>query len=334
MPGRIRTFQRQARELGRLRTGFTNHTGEKSYPVKSRTWVVTSHAEHYVQAAADLWGGTVEKWQPLGAGAEQWRVITAADSIDAILPPGDPLSQGYEMWSKGGAQRRCDGITEGLSDRPCLCLAAFGDEWFKRSKGTVCSPTTRLNVLLPDVEDIGLWRVETHSYYAANEIAGAVDMVLAGTGGKAALPVRLRIEPRSRVADGKTKHYPVIALELRSITPRQALTGAVSSAALLGAPQRAALEAGRPDYVQEAEQARTPDDVRDLWWKAKNAGDLTPALEAVLSERAAVLKTPAVEETKTDEADGQADDQPVDVEFVDEGDTSWPEPTPIPGAAP
>jgi hypothetical protein len=292
MPGRILTFQRQARELGRLRTGFTNHGAEKAHPVKSKTWVVTSHLADYVQAAAAQWGGTPEQWQPLGSGPKQWRVITETAAIDAFLPPGDPLSQAYEMWNKGGAMRRCDGITETLSDRPCMCLAQFGDEWFQRSKGTVCSPTTRLNVLLPDMEDFGVWRVETHSYYAGNEIAGAMDAILSGTGGRTALPVTLRIEQRSRVADGRTKHFPVVAMALRGITPRQALTGSVTASALRGGPQPLALEAAGPDYLTEAAQARTPDDVRDLWHKAKQNGHLTPALDAVLTERAAALGAP------------------------------------------
>src|SRR5689334_4731578 len=116
MGSRIITIQRQARELGRLRTGTFNGR----YPERSSTWIVSSHAEHYVEAAAQIWGGTPEKWQPQGNGAAQFRVITQAVSLDAILPPGDPLSQSYESWSRGGCQRRCDGVSEELSGEPCL----------------------------------------------------------------------------------------------------------------------------------------------------------------------------------------------------------------------
>jgi hypothetical protein len=51
MGGRIITMQRGARELGRLRTGWTATANGKTYPEKSKTWVMTSHAEHYVQAS-------------------------------------------------------------------------------------------------------------------------------------------------------------------------------------------------------------------------------------------------------------------------------------------
>jgi hypothetical protein len=243
MAGRILTMQRQARELGRLRSGWNNG----SRPIKSDTWIVTSHAPHYLEAAAGLWGGKVEKWQPLGGGPEQWRVVTKAKSIDAILPPGDPLSQANELWSKGGCARRCDGVTEQISDRPCLCLAQHGENWFERKKGTVCAPTTRLNVMLPDLPDLGVWRMETHGYYAANEIAGQIDMLLSATGGKALVPVSLRIEPRRRVANGETKNFPVIVVEVRGMTARQALAGEVPQIAVesgTAATKRTAIESG------------------------------------------------------------------------------------------
>lgn len=278
MAGRILTMQRQARELGRLRSGWND--GKR--PIKSDTWIVTSHAPHYLEAAAGLWGGKVEKWQPLGSGSQQWRVITEAKSIDAILPPGDPLSQANEMWSKGGCARRCDGITEQLSDRPCLCLAQFGEAWFERKKGTVCAPTTRLNVMLPDLPDLGVWRMETHGYYAANEIAGQIDMLLSATGGKALVPVALRIEPRQRVANGETKKFPVIVVEVRGMTARQALAGQVPQISIEGGtanvPERTAIEAapaapaGPPkDFVALANAAVTADEVRVLYMEAQAA---------------------------------------------------------------
>ena len=276
-------MQRQARELGRLRSG--EHNGK--YPTTSETWIVTSHAPHYLEAAAALWGGKVEKWQPLGSGAEQWRVVTKAKSIDAILPPGDPLSQANEMWSKGGCARRCDGITEQLSDRPCVCLAQHGENWFERKKGTVCSATTRLNVMLPDLPDLGVWRMETHGYYAANEIAGQIDMLLSATGGKALVPVSLRIEPRQRIANGETKKFPVIVVEVRGMTARQALAGQVPQIAIEGGPstgpQRAAIEAAparqpqpangpTKDFTALAQQARGADEVAKLIAEAAREG--------------------------------------------------------------
>jgi hypothetical protein len=282
MGSRIITLQRQARELGRLRTGYTDTSGSKPRPVRSQTWIITSHAEHYVQAAAEQWGGTPEKWQPLGNGAAQWRVITETPTLDAILPPGDPLSQSFELWSRGGCQRRCDGMTEQLSDQPCMCRAEFGDAFHEVApRDAACKMTTRLNVMLPDLPDIGAWRVETHSYYSANEMAAAVDMLKGGIGEAALIPVKLRIEQRTAVREGKTKHFPVVAVELRGGTAGQVLAGAAPTVAVQGA-QAPAVEGGKPaieapsrsaeEFIQAAADCTSLDDLTNGLREAKAAG--------------------------------------------------------------
>lgn len=322
MGSRIITHQRQARELGRLRTGWSvpnPDPNKRPRPVKSKTWVVTSHAEHYVQAAADAWGGDVETWQPQGNGAPQYRVITKAEQIDALLPPGDPLNQYNEMWTKGGCQRRCDGETEQIKRRPCLCLAEFGEDWHllrqdQYRKDKVCAATSRLNVVLPDMPDVGVWRAETHSFYAANEWGGTVDMVLSGTGGKGLVPVTLRIEPRTRVAGGQTKHFPVVVVEVRGITPRQALTGPLPTALALdpvGSRAVAAIEAPRPDYLAEAEGSLTSDDVRDVWRRARAAGHVDPKGRDDLSKQLMAIAE------RMDAEANDTDDEPVEGELVD-----------------
>jgi len=301
MAGRILTLQRQARELGRLRTGYTDVSGKKPRPVKSETWVVTSHAEHYVRAAAEVWGGTPEKWQPLGNGAAQWRVITDAPTLDAVLPPGDPLSQSYELWSRGGAQRRCDGMTESLSDEPCVCRAQWGDAFHEVApRDEACKVTTRLNVILPSMPDIGAWRVETHSYYSANEMAAAVDVMKGSIGDAAMIPVRLRIEQRTRVAAGQTKHFPVVAVELRGATAGQLLAGNTSAVAIGGA-ERQAIEAGTAaapggrDFVAEIQAAESREKVVEVWGAAKAAANHGVPVDATAVESAARTRVAELE---------------------------------------
>ncbi len=293
MGARLRNIQARAAEHGRLRTGYT----QGNRPMRSATWVVTSHSEEHVRTAAKLWGGEVEQWSPLNSTISQWRVITKASSIEALITPGDPLNQYNEMWSKGGCQRRCDGETETLSRQPCLCLARFGEDWHQQKKGVVCSTTSRLNVMLPDLSGMGMWRAETHSFYAAQEWGGMVDMVLAGTRGDGFVPVTLRIEPRQRVANGETKKFPVVVVELRGVTPRQALAGPMNAATALdpGAASQAvaAIEGPRPDYLADAEAALTVDDVQDVYRDAHAAGHLTDDLIAALKERADDIKAEA-----------------------------------------
>jgi hypothetical protein len=312
MGSRLLNIQRRAAEHGRLRTGYTN--GNR--PMRSATWVVTSHSEEHVRTAAELWGGEVEQWTPLNSTIGQWRVITKTSAIEALITPGDPLNQYNELWTGGGCKRRCDGETELLSRQPCLCARQFGEDWHQQKKGTVCSATSRLNVMLPDLSGMGLWRAETHSFYAASEWGGMVDMVLAGTDGKGFVPVTLRIEPRQVIRDGKTKKFPVVVVELRGVTPRQALAGPMTAATALdpaaGSQAVAALEAGRPNYIAEAEGALTSDDVRDVWRKANAAGHVDPKGRDELSKQLM-----AIAERMDAEANDLNDDEPVEGELVD-----------------
>ncbi|MFD7661015.1 hypothetical protein [Streptomyces sp. NPDC059788] len=295
MGSRLLNIQRRAAEHGRLRTGCTQ--GGK--PVRSATWVVTSHSEEHVRTAAALWGGEVEQWSPLNSSISQWRVITKSASVEALITPGDPLNQYNELWSKGGCQRRCDGETELLSRRPCICSARFGEDWHQQKKGVVCSATSRLNVMLPDLSGMGVWRAETHSFYAASEWGAMVDIVLAGTDGRGFVPVTLRIEPRQVVREGQTKKFPVVVVELRGVTPRQALAGPMTAAVALDPPGAgqavAALEAARPDYLAEAEAALTPDDVGDVYRRAHAVGHLDDDLIGRLAAIADRLKAEAAD---------------------------------------
>jgi hypothetical protein len=327
MGARLRNIQARAAEHGRLRTGYTQ--GKR--PMRSATWVITSHSEEHVRTAAGLWGGDAEQWQPLNSTITQWRVITKASSIEALITPGDPLNQYNEMWSAGGCQRRCDGETELLSRKACLCLARFGEDWHQQKKGTVCSTTSRLNVMLPDLSGMGMWRAETHSFYAASEWGGMVDMVLAGTDGKGFIPVTLRIEPRQVVREGQTKKFPVVVVELRGVTPRQALAGPMNAATALdpGAAGRAVAAIEGPkgrDWIAEAAGALTSDDVRDLWMEAQQAGVVHPKGTDPLSKRLMAIAAEKDAES-TDGAPGPDDEGVYVAEVVDDGErepAGWP----------
>ena len=282
----ILAAQRRLRELGRIRTGwsepYTKEGRELRRPVRSKTIVLTSAQRSCLDAAADEWGGTVERWQPQGNNPEVWRLITERDGIEAILPPGDPLNQTLEMWSGGGCVRRCDGEVEKLSGKPCLCLAQFGPDFHEvppmRGVPQVCRPHSRLSVFL-DLPDFGLWRIETHSYYAMLEMAGTIDMIKARVGMDVVIPIRLRIDPRVRLANGKPTGYPVIVIELlgRGVVA-QILTGSVDGLAL-EAPTRQAIAAtaaheesptppaaalGEPPPAEQAEEPRQPGASEDL----------------------------------------------------------------------
>ncbi|MFE2747361.1 hypothetical protein ACFXKX_24035 [Streptomyces scopuliridis] len=345
MGSRILTMKRQGAELGRIRTGYsTPHPDPKKRAVaqRSATFILSSHSREYIERAATLYGGTAEEWTPQGSKISQFRVITEARELRAILPPGDPLSQDNELWTGGGCARRCDGIVEKLSRRPCLCLAEHGEQWHEQPAGDVCKPTSRINVMLPDLPDFGVWRLETHSYYAADAMAGGIDAVLAATDGKSPMPLRMWIEQRQAKRRGKTKRFPVVMVVPAIPSLRQALAGPLSMAAALDPStlDRPAIEAPRPDYVAEARQCKTVEDARAVWHRANRAGHVDPKGTDPLSQELVQIAQDIEKgvDTRTgdvgdqDDEKGPDDDGVYDVEVVGDDSDGEP-PTAYPSAA-
>lgn len=195
----ILTIQRRLAERGRIRLG---RRGEKGQPQRLDRFRLTSPDEAAIRRAAELWGGEVSPWEsPAGP---QWEVVIEAQSIRCLLPPELGFSQFFELWSGGGCKRRCDGETELLSGRPCIC-----DEEDEKC----CKPTTRLSLLLPDLGGVGLWRLETHGWTAASELCGVVELAEAVGGGRV-MPATLRLEERRLVRDGQTMRIVVPVLDL------------------------------------------------------------------------------------------------------------------------
>lgn len=145
--------------------------------------------------------------------------------------------------------------------------------------------------------DIGVWRMETGSFYAANEIAAHVDLIRNATRGEIAVPIRLRMEQRQRVANGQTKKFPVVAVELRGPTAGQLMAGTANLDALSSLPtaDRPALTAGGDGRDWFAEIAATTDlDVlRHLYEEARQANAPTEVGAAITSRAAEISGAPA-----------------------------------------
>lgn len=212
-------LQRGIVEAGRIRIGQqVPTTGGRTRPEKLTTFRLTSSDKRRIEQAAALFGGKVEAWEaPAGP---QWQVITTSDSLEVIIPPSDlSFSQNYELWSAGGAQRRCNGVTEQISQQPCRC----------DPEARECDIHSRLSVLIRDLPGLGVWRLDTSGWYAAKELAGAVQIIQLAAGVGTLLPARLRLEQRSAKrpdAKGKpqTLRYAVPVLDIE-VTPAQLLAG-------------------------------------------------------------------------------------------------------------
>lgn len=214
----IITMQRRLREVGRIRLGEQVSAGvyqsgprkgqPKSKPVKLTTFRLTSRDRGIIEVAAQRYGGEVREWS--APDGTQWEVITNAAEMPVVVPPGDmAFSQWYELWSAGGCRRRCDGVNDVFNDTGCSC----------DPDNRECNTTTRLNVMLPEVPGFGLWRLESHGYYAAVELAGVVEMCRRASSAGHMLPARLRLEQRQVKRFGsngkpQTQNFAVPALDL------------------------------------------------------------------------------------------------------------------------
>lgn len=310
----ILDLQVRLRELGRIRIGQKVPTASgKTRPSKLDRFRLTSPSKELLDRVAAKYGGTVAPWTPDG-GPGQYEVITDATRMPIHVPP-QPVSQYYELWSGGGCQRRCDGQTELLKDRPCIC----GPDPQQRQ----CKPTTRLNVVLSEIEGVGVWRLESHGYYAALELPGVAEL-LAQT--KGYVPAFLGLEQRTAKRDGKTLHWMVPTIDVQ-ITPTALMAGATAAGpAVTGAPQRAAIEAPRTDYLQLASVAKTSAEVRDLYKQAVATKHMTKDIADALTSRAAELDAPkGTPDAPNATAQGQAPPPPpseegevIEAEFVDD----------------
>lgn len=271
-------IQKRARELGRIRIGQVVPTQSgKTRPEKLDRFRLTSSSKPLLDKVAELYGGQVREWQPQGGGAQAWEVITETNRIPILVPP-QPVTQWMEHWTGGGCKRRCDGQTEVISDQPCIC---------KADEAMLCKPTTRLNVVLRDVEGIGVWRLETHGWNAAIELPDAAAF-LAQAGGY--VEGHLALEQRTSKAEvtrnGETKvetrHFMVPTIEI-SMTPAELMAGkgGLQAPAVEGPVSRAAIGSGPTDpdltaqlapYYELLEGASTSGECLGIYEQAKDAG--------------------------------------------------------------
>lgn len=249
MPVLLIDRQRRMTEVGRIRLG---DKGAKGNPQRLEAFRLTSRDSSVLDAAAKLYGGTVRPWT---GNPGQFELYTEVAEIPVLASPVE-TSQWFEHWTGGGCARRCDGqncqvaTANGLEERDCQC----------DPENRECKLTTRMSVMLPDLPSLGVWRLETHGYYAATELPEMFNILQQGAKSGQYIPATLAIEQREVKRAGKTKRFPVPVLRLRQALgdilpiagrPAPALAG---SAPPLPAPSRAL---PGPDQDVVAEQIGT-----------------------------------------------------------------------------
>lgn len=250
----ILDMQRRSQEIGRIRIGIkVKLPGGKIRPAKLDSFRFTTRSRHAADAIAATIGGEVKAWEDAPTG-DQWEILTDCTSLPVAVPPGEAaLSQWYELWTRGGCQRRCDGVTETRSQQPCLCPSDPQQRAQDAAGGRACKPHTRVNVIIPDLPGLGVWRIESGGYYAAVELGGAAELLAAARAQGVIVPAVLRLEQRQVVSDGKTKQFAVPVLDilptLRELTALSAGAGIAASLPPAPAAAKAITAAPEPGPV-------------------------------------------------------------------------------------
>ena len=227
----ISQLRRTLPTVGRIRAGKKTDSGR---PTKIHTWRFTSADREAVDAIAELYGGTVERFTDPKIAGEQWQVTTDTREVRVYLPPDCLDGPSYEMWGGAGRERRCDGETAVVSSKNghefrdvsqvCVCNANGVKE---------CDLKIRLSVVIPELKLKGVWRVDTKSEAAAQEIPGMVDAIF-GLQAKGLQPGQLILTERNARGGARQFNVPVLGI---GYTADQLVAGGPELTAGNGSPQ-------------------------------------------------------------------------------------------------
>lgn len=329
----IITVQRRMAEQGRIRlgqkiTGTTKQGKEYTRPAKLDRFRFTSPSQRLIEEIAGKYGGTARPWD--NDGKAEWEVISDATAIPVIVVKGG-FSQWHEHFTRAGLQHRCDGEKD-----PAGVFCNPDDPFHIEA---IKKPTTRLSVMLEEIETLGVWRMESHGWNAAAELPTMAELAMhVGE----LVPATLSLAERTSVVQTdqgpQTSRYVVPALDLH-VTKRQLVeivSGQTAATAINGAQERQAITAGptagpfpEAPGLDDIQAATDVDTVRAIWKDLHAAGALTPELDAACKARAQEL-TPAEEPAAAEE--------PVAAELVDDGgpdaDAVWRQILEVAGTVP
>lgn len=329
----IITTQRRMAEQGRIRLGHkisgTSQSGRAyTRPAKLERFRFTSPSERLITEIAATYGGDARPWD--NDGKAEFEVLSEATAIPVIVVKGG-FSQWHEFWTKGGCQHRCDGEKDVAGN--------FCDPDDPNHVAAIEKPTTRLSVMLSEIESLGVWRMESKGWNAAAELPSMAELAMhVGD----LVPATLGLAERSSIIQTdkgpQTSRYVVPFLDLHVTKQRlveivggpggaPALEGASSGPAAIEAPAQQQQQQVQPAEAAPQVSIPTPEQIAgaDLTVLRKMQDYLLqhgqaehPAMRAVLARideledaEDAPAAQPAAEQAPQPDADGVYDAETV-----------------------
>lgn len=257
----IDSIDRRPPEAGRIRTGQKTGKAMKALDV----FRFTSPHRDAIEQLAQQYGGVVEPWNdPSARIANQFEVVTTTSSIEIMLPD-EALSCWYELWSGGGCVRRCDGnqatvtVSSGPDGDaqeqlvPCIC---------QRNALAECRPYTRLNVVLPNVNFYGYWRLESKGWNAMKELPGMTDLISYMASKGTMVRSLLSLQQRTSMHNGRKRHFIVPQLGMIH-TPAELMSGDATARPQLSQNEPLRELTSTPIYDEDIVEAVVVEDIDD-----------------------------------------------------------------------
>lgn len=303
----IRDLQVRNAAVGDIRTGLSPAASGGDFPTKLETLRFTTPMRAFADQIAAAYGGEVKPWQHPNGGGKQWEVITETSDIPVGVPTQN-IDPWYEVWGKienqrgVGCLRRCDGVTEQLRDRPCLCRPDM-----EAGRPRLCKMMTRWQVGLMDLPGTGVWRCRSTGRNVAEEMGGLAAWIAMIPPGRR-LPARLFLDQRQSNEFDPTKNkmqvrrYGVLVVDVSQFTVEAFANPETLNAAIEAAPARPAGQQALPagdggrsellvQLYRQTATATSHDVLRAVADQVKAAKLDDPALVELVKTRWAVIST-------------------------------------------
>lgn len=209
--------------IGNIRVGMQvpisnpRPNGPKTRPASSETFILTSASQAVLEDAKSVYGGEIS---PFPGNRGQYQLVTETQTLKAIMSmrPLNPsvedgdtesLSQHFEVWEKGVCLKRCDG---------CLAKIPTGKNGEVRTVDCSCDPdepecklVSRLNVMLSEIDAMGMWGLRTQSQFFDEEVNAFISALRSMRLETPFVPVIATLTRRQTYGEDK-KHFSVVTL--------------------------------------------------------------------------------------------------------------------------